>query len=239
MTTYRQILRFSPDSGPGRDINELHKLVMAGYRDHLTDGAEAQRAAANILFLAARPGTKPTRVQGRRTIARAGATGQVLVQAQIPGDWSQTSYASDDSLGLTATSPLEVNYDFQAGDMVELRGLISATRARAPQVDPQTGRPGRGRKYTITDPNELSQWLAARLGQAGFEVDPMELRVEDRQRMEGHRTGEATTGTVIVDCQQVQLRGVVTDPGSFREVLVEGLGRKRAYGVGLLRHRII
>lgn len=238
-TTYRQILRFNPGTGPGGDVNELHKLVMAGYRHHLTDGADAARAEAGVLFLAARPDTKSTRVAGRRAIAQAGRTGQVLVQAHVPGDWSQTTYAHDVGLGLQATPAKEVTYDFTIGDTLELRGLISVTRSHAPTKDPTTGKPGRGKKYTITDPNELSDWLSTHLARNGLDLDPMELRVEDLQRITGRRGPTATTGSVFVDCRQVQLRADVTDPAAAAAVLGEGLGRKRAYGVGLLRHRIL
>lgn len=239
MTTYRHTLRFNPQSAPGTDVNELHKLVMAGYRHRLDDGAASPRAEANILFLAARPGTKPTRTGGRRVLPVAGPTGMVLVQADAPGDWTQTPYTQDRGLNLTVGEPIKVLYDFEAGDTVEVRGLISATRATAPEHDPDTGALGRGKKRTITDPNELGDWLSTRFAKLGFDVDMMDVRVEDMQRIQGHRTDPNATSKVMVDCRQVQFRGEVTDPALFQQTLAEGVGRKRAYGVGLLRHRML
>lgn len=243
-TTYRQVLSLNPGNFVAGDVNELHKLVMAGYRDRLDgvstirgeDGNQlGPRAQANILFAA-----KRRTANGRRTWPlTAGSAYRLLVQADTPGDWSDTTYIQDKALALSIGDPFTVDTTVGEGTLVEITTEVHATRRHAPKsgAGEKKTRGSRGVRYTLTHPHEVATWTEdtfARLSGVTLHRDGMQVSAP--QRLTGRMVGEEQSGLVFDTCH-VTATGTVHDPDAFAAALQTGLGRSRAYGAGLIRYR--
>lgn len=232
---YRCVLDINPASPVATDIGELHKLVMAGFRDRLEgvtttttpDGADVgPRAHASILFATKR--NRPGR--GRSRPIQSGNVTRVLVQGDTAPDWSQTSYASDALLTLKARPPIAVDTTVQAGDLVEITGDFNATWAK--WVDGK-----RGQRITLTRPADIGAWLARSLDLTHDvgEVLPSGATISAPIRVTGTREGSRLMFSMSHVTAHLQVR----NPDAFTNLLVHGLGRRRAYGAGLIRHRVL
>ncbi|MGO4455371.1 type I-E CRISPR-associated protein Cas6/Cse3/CasE [Arthrobacter sp. RAF14] len=105
-------------------------------------------------------------------------------------------------------------------------------------LDPAT----KGKRFAHVTPKQQMQWLLDRSEQRGFAVEvsgeagPV-LEVSSRikesfGRRDPHQAGRESAVTLV----RVQFDGLlrVTDVGRFREALVQGIGRGKAYGCGLI-----
>lgn len=226
-TIYRHVLSF--ERGPAtRDVGALHRLVMSGYFHALSGGHDDARRRLNVLCLAQRP--EPTQQHTYPPLARD--THKVLVQANTVGDWSHT----DLPMGLTASAPITVDTAINDGDLIEVQGLLNPTRA-----DPPTKRPDgtltRGKRKVITDPNDVAAWFVRTLHGKGLDLNPEQVRVGAAQRLRGTREYGTSRGPLTFDVRHLRGVGKVTDAEAFTALLTEGVGRGRAYGAGLIRHR--
>lgn len=242
-TMHRQVLTLNPRTHTGIDVGELHKLVMSAFLPNLDgagtvtlpDGTQAgPRAQANILFAALRqrPSSRATRPRA------AGAAHKLLIQSDLPPDWSMSPFLKDRTLSVSFTDPFEVDTTIHSGDFVEITGFVNATASRAPEpqlVDRSQGRHARGRRYPLTRPSDVGAWLDRTMDRAGATLALDTVEVSEALRVSGTRGNSA----IFYDGCQITARVNVNDPDAFTRVLHEGIGRSRAYGAGLLRHRII
>ena len=99
-----------------------------------------------------------------------------------------------------------------------------------------------GKTWPHVTPAQQSAWLRGRAPQWGFEIIPVEgQEIEDaptvtrRQNLSFARRGsEGKIGTVAL--RKVQFDGAlrITNVEQFRKALVNGMGRGKAYGMGLM-----
>lgn len=81
---------------------------------------------------------------------------------------------------------------------------------------------------------DQTEWLSRKLGTNGFSASPDEMAVVDSEVLNfGRRTG-GHHRRVRIDTATI--RGVLTidDPEAARSTLINGIGRARAYGCGLI-----
>lgn len=226
-TLYRHILTLDRCAA-ARDIGALHRLVMAGYRHALNDGEDDARQRVGALFLAQRPDPR-SRTQ-YPPLARD--THKVLVQARTPGVW-----ATDHGHAVThVTEPITVDPMVAVGDRVEVQALLNPTHSQAP-TPRGDGTFIRGKRVPITDTNDVAAWFLRVMGERGLSVDPHEVRVGSPQRLRGTRTKTGSHSTLTFDVRTLRGVGTITDSDAFTAMLTDGVGRARAYGAGLIRHR--
>lgn len=91
---------------------------------------------------------------------------------------------------------------------------------------------GRGTVRNHVTVEQQEEWLAERAPKHGFALEPDGFRVVDSRWISFDK---ATDGSPV-RIHAVTFEGLlrVTDAGLFREALVHGIGRGKAYGLGLL-----
>lgn len=119
---------------------------------------------------------------------------------------------------------------------------VTATRAPerpSPKQQERLAAPGRGRGVLVPERTaaQQSQWFARHTRAWGFEVPDNQLgapsfQLVDRQRTTFSRGGGSGRVTLLTATFEGRLR--VTDAERLRDSLLDGVGRARAYGCGLL-----
>lgn len=228
--TIRHILTINPGHKASSNINELHKLVMSGYGYALDDNDTDARATHNILFHA-----RPARIDTEHYPPRASRVEKLLVQADIPGDWTNTVYADDNTLGLHIGEPITVTHDFSDGDHIELSALLNATTSIPAPADAPLikGRRPRGRRVPITNASDVIDWAAQQFANHGLNLDTATITVDKPVRYLGYKN----SAQFVVDARPITAHGTVTNTTALTTALTTGLGRCRPYGTGLIRHR--
>lgn len=91
----------------------------------------------------------------------------------------------------------------------------------------------RGTVYAHITPTHQLQWLLTRCERHGFMIAPEEVMVTKSQWLHFHKANQHEKNVTLLS---VTFEGflTVTDEISFRQTLVEGIGRGKAYGQGLL-----
>lgn len=93
----------------------------------------------------------------------------------------------------------------------------------------QDGERGKVKRHVTVAHQE--EWLLDRAEKHGFQLNPEEFRVTRTQNLAFHKKGDTTVTLLSVTYDGIL---TVTDPEKFRETLVHGIGRGKAYGNGLL-----
>lgn len=204
------------------DVQRLHSRVMSGF----PSGQEGARQKFGVLF----------RVDG-------GAGVVLLVQSRVRPTWDlPTGYLAADWLDASAptvaTTSLEGLFA-RCGEGAQLRFRLRANPTRF--IDSKTGEDGkrRGKRVPLRKEESRLGWLQRKASDGGFVVEDVrqadEVAVPDVVQQEpgvvrGWRDGRRITleGVVFEGRLRVQ------DAGRFRTTLLEGVGRGRAYGFGLL-----
>lgn len=95
-------------------------------------------------------------------------------------------------------------------------------------------RSGRSKIVACRTEDEMRQWLLDRCEKHGFAVDGDLLKI---RRTEWSEFVKRNAGGNVVSLNVVDYEGhlVITDAELFKEVLVNGLGRAKAYGCGMLK----
>ena len=215
-TIYRQTLTLPKDHEAARDVGRLHALVQSGY-SYVSPREGENRVGVRSLFYAKRA---PVRGSGQYPLP-GGRAVQVVVQATMPGEWD---------VPFTQAKP--VRYDFTVGDLVEVEVEVNPVRSVSSGV-----RGVRGRKVVIRDRAEVARWFARQAERGGFMVDPTCVSVGEPQRVFGVRSPRHGSAGFHVDSRTVRAVGEVADTELFTRFLVDGVGRARAYGAGLVFHR--
>lgn len=207
------------------DVQALHRRVMSGFP--AVDGKA--RVAHGVLYRV-EPG--PGGVS-------------LLVQSRVPPDWGElpAGYVQEDWLE-AATAIATTRLDgllagFAVGQTLRFRLRANPTRC----IDSKSGPDGarrRGKRVPLRKEESQLAWLGRKGRAHGFEL--VEVR---RSPAEGH-VGDvlAREPAKVVGFragQRVTLEGVVfegrlrvVDVQRFRAAVLEGVGRGRAYGFGLL-----
>ncbi len=151
----------------------------------------------------------------------------ILVQSGSKPDWD---YAFQNAKHLLAAYPHVKLFDccFEQGERFRFRLKANPTR----KIDTKTGPDGRRRngKRVPVQTDQLDEWLVRKAGFAGFSIDSDSLVVQSAY---AYIKTPSRNGAHL---RSVRYDGIleVTDPVSFQEALVRGIGPGKAFGFGLL-----
>lgn len=90
---------------------------------------------------------------------------------------------------------------------------------------------GRGKRVAHVTPEHQKQWLIRQAENHGFQVLDENLMIMDSTWMMFNKRGERMVRALAVTYEGILK---VTDVEKFKSALVDGIGREKAYGMGLL-----
>ncbi|MEU3709115.1 type I-E CRISPR-associated protein Cas6/Cse3/CasE [Streptomyces catenulae] len=205
------------------DAQDMHRTVMSGFPGWVDDGSRDPRAQMGIL--------------STWTLNLREARLALVVQSQVPGDWSriprQALAAKPETLTLDRT--------FGIGETVGFRTVVNPVYSKPPPPDapPKT----RGVRVAHTRPDHVKKWFIRRLQplgeppvapdgltRLGADADPDTLGIRMLPRISSPAPHKGLRLT------RAEIRGklTVTDPETFVGVLTSGVGHGRAYGCGMV-----
>lgn len=210
------------------DAQDMHRTVMSGFRGWVEDGDPTARSQMGVLS------TWAVDLKENALV--------LVVQSQVPGDWSRIPRAA-----LTARPhTLTVDHTFRAGQTVAFRTVVNPTRNRPPaKGSDATGRT-RGARIAHTTPHHAKSWFVRRLQQPGEPRVAPDGVARIGASADPEALGVRMLPTVSSPGPHRQLRVVraeirgtltVTDPATLVDTLAKGVGHARAYGCGLLLTR--
>lgn len=201
------------------DAQDMHRTVMSGFRGWVDDGSRDARAQMGVLS------TWSLNLREARL--------SLVVQSQVPGDWSRLPRGAVAEEAQTLT----LDRTFGPGDTVDFRTVVNPVHNR-----PQ-GPDKRGKRVAHTRPDHVKSWFARRLQpvgeppvapdgltRLGADADPDQLGV----RMLPQISSPAPHKGLRLARAEIRGKLTVTDPATFVGALTRGIGHGRAYGCGLL-----
>ncbi|MET8702928.1 type I-E CRISPR-associated protein Cas6/Cse3/CasE [Kitasatospora sp. NPDC004723] len=204
------------------DAQDMHRLVMSGFRGWVEDGQPDARAQMGVL--------STWSVDLRNNVL------VLVVQSKVNPDWSHLP-------GEVLTAKVEtlgVDQPLRRGDRFSVRAVLAPLTARRDPKHPERGT----RKLPEVRPGHVREWLMKRTQPAtedgipaedngtrhvGAVFDPTTLAIRALPAVtSNHHAG--------LRISRSEIRGhlTVTDPEAFRATLADGLGSGRAYSCGLV-----
>jgi len=117
------------------------------------------------------------------------------------------------------------------GQRWRFRLRANPVRSSFKEKDEETGR---GKVFAHVTPEQQKQWLIRKSATCGFSLEPDEFDVihSEWKKFSKNQTG----GRHQVTLRTVTFEGILTvvDPVLFRQTLIKGIGRAKAYGCGLM-----
>ena len=113
------------------------------------------------------------------------------------------------------------------GSCWQFRLTANPTRARKDPADPLA----RGALKPCYLEAEQEQWLLEQAGKHGFALTEGTFQVTRKQTCHFRKNGKRPVTLLAVTYEGILQ---VTDPEAFREMLCQGIGRGKAYGLGLM-----
>ncbi|HKS45440.1 MAG TPA: type I-E CRISPR-associated protein Cas6/Cse3/CasE [Amycolatopsis sp.] len=197
------------------DIHQMHRTVMSVFPD-VTEGQPA-RQAHGVLW--------------RLDTAQRGFA--LYVQSQTKPDWVllANGYLSEPAQIRDLQPVLDA---IQPGRKLAFRLVANPTRSIHQEGNP--GQRGRGKRVPHRKPDKQVEWLARQGERHGFVIPiaangQADVAPSSTPTLRGHKN-DATFITV----EPVRYDGhlIVTDPGTFTRALLDGIGRAKAFGCGLI-----
>ncbi|MFI9325080.1 type I-E CRISPR-associated protein Cas6/Cse3/CasE [Kitasatospora aureofaciens] len=202
------------------DAQDMHRLVMSGFRGWVEDGQPDARAQMGIL--------------STWNVDLKTNTLLLVVQSKLAPDWS---LIPKNAL-TTKIETINVDQPLRKGDEFTFRTVVNALTARR---DPRTPE-RRSRKLPAARPDHVRDWLMKRtqptLDSAtadsaarfiGAEIDSQSLAIRILPPVtSSHHAG------LKINRSEVRGKLVVADPDTFHSTLTDGIGSARAYGCGLV-----
>lgn len=90
---------------------------------------------------------------------------------------------------------------------------------------------GRGKRVAHVTPEHQKEWLVRQAEKHGFQISGESLQIMDSTWMMFNKRGERMVRALAVTYEGLLK---VTDVERFRIALIDGIGREKAYGMGLL-----
>lgn len=185
-------------------------------RRDLGDAYEMHRTL--VRAFAPDPETAPPRFLWRlETDMAMNSPANVLVQADVPADWSLIAALSGYATKIQGNKQVDLGGFILAGGRYHFRLKANPTVTRA------------GKRYGLTSEDEQLAWLARQGERHGFSVlgcvRGCSERIQVRQGNSGHRI---TVHSVLLD-GMVEVQEVAI----FEQVVRNGLGHAKALGMGL------
>ena len=176
----------------------LHAAVMGGFPNH------KNAPDSRVLFR-----QEPSQ--------RYSPWAEVLVQSQIPADWSRL----EDSLGL-AFGHQQKAFDIAVGKNQCLR-----FRLRANPVVTKAGK-----RLPVIGEEEQRGWLEQRAAKNGFAL--RDCTLIDEGKWQATKEEEGREHTIAINTVLYEGLLSVSDPGAFSHALASGIGPAKGFGCGLL-----
>ncbi|HET9173200.1 MAG TPA: type I-E CRISPR-associated protein Cas6/Cse3/CasE [Actinospica sp.] len=199
------------------DPQFLHKMVMSGFYGWVAEGEPNPRAQLRVLHAA--------------SVDLAADLLTIRTQSRVQPDWDRLARSALRG----RPRMLRVEQQIAAGRRYAFRTIVHPTRDVGPKR----------RRRDLTDPKDVLAWFMDRLqpeGEPAFSTDGrrvrrigadagtehLEVRVLPAVQEMRDRPGQRLTRS--------EIQGVVTvtDPPTFADVLLCGLGRSRSLGCGLV-----
>ncbi|GAB2713777.1 type I-E CRISPR-associated protein Cas6/Cse3/CasE [Kitasatospora kifunensis] len=206
------------------DAQQMHRLVMSGFRGWVPDGERDARAQLGVL--------------STWTLDLKADILLVVVQSRVKPDWS----GIPDTALRTPIDVQQIDQPIRRGDTYGFRTVVSPMSSRR---DLKQKNEVVIKKLPHNRPDQVRAWFKDRLQPEG---EP--AAVTNGTRKLGADTDPATTAIrmlppVTTDAHQglkitrAEIKGTltVTDPEAFLGVLTQGLGPARAYSCGLVLTR--
>ncbi|WP_280694803.1 type I-E CRISPR-associated protein Cas6/Cse3/CasE [Kitasatospora sp. GAS204B] len=205
------------------DAQDMHRLVMSGFRGWVADGQRDARAQMGVL--------------STWSVDLKTDTLLIVVQSRITPNWTTIPKTA---LRAPVTTQA-IDQRIHEGDTYTFRTVICPTSTRR---DAKTGQSTR-KRLPHTQPERVRQWIGQRfqnpaepahtatgVHRIGAAADPAALAV----RILPPVVSDQHQGLKI---SRAEVCGTltVTDPDAFLAALTQGLGRGRAYSCGLLLTR--
>lgn len=116
------------------------------------------------------------------------------------------------------------------GDLMQFR--LTANPTRSISQPAEGGNKKRGKVVAHTTPEHQREWLLKKADSCGFRLDPDAFTVSGSRWIKFWKEKEGRPVTLL----QVTYEGLLTvsDRELFQKALREGIGRERAYGMGLM-----
>lgn len=196
----------------------LHALVDAAF-DHTIGATGAPADTAEQEARRAARGTVLWRLE-----AAGGTQHRLLVVASVRPDLEQFAAA----LGVDVAQVAARDYDTVLDALTPGQRFVARVRVNA-TVDERV--PGqRGRRRTVTGRKVVEDWLPGRLADRGLKPVPGTGRVLAQGWDSFDRKGRAESFPYTL----VETAVEVADPAAARDLLLAGIGRRRAHGCGLV-----
>lgn len=90
---------------------------------------------------------------------------------------------------------------------------------------------GRGKRVALVTSELQTEWLVKQAEKHGFKIAEEKMQIMDSTWLMFHKRGERMVRALAVTYEGILK---VTDVEKFKTALVEGIGREKAYGMGLL-----
>ncbi|MFE9661729.1 type I-E CRISPR-associated protein Cas6/Cse3/CasE [Streptomyces sp. NPDC005955] len=205
------------------DAQDMHRTVMSGFRGWVDDGSRDARAQMGVL--------------STWTLNLREARLSLVVQSQLPGDWSRLPRAAL----VTEPEILTLDRTFTVGDRADFRTVVNPVHSRPPA--PGSPEKTRGKRVAHTRPDHVKAWFVRRLQPPGepavapdgltrlgadAPAEQLAVRMLPRVSSPGPHKG--------LQLARAEIKGslTVTDPQVFVTALTRGVGHARAYSCGLL-----
>jgi CRISPR system Cascade subunit CasE len=193
------------------DLDSLHRLVMAGYHGIVPQGTTEVRRTLGVLYAAKRE--QATRHGG---ILEGGDLKGILVHSHVQPHWQDLV----DS-GAIVIEQVTVNRRTWAlDDTVEIRTWVN------PVVTSHHSKTRRA----ISAPNDAADWMRAAMTRNGCRIHDETLQVYETRRLSS--IGPQRRFTVLL--RPYQFTATITEPAAFARAVLDGVGKAKAYGAGLL-----
>lgn len=118
----------------------------------------------------------------------------------------------------------------RAGQRWRFRLRANPVRSSSKETDERTGR---GKVFAHVTPEQQKQWLIKRSAACGFALEPDQFAVVHSEWKKFSKTSRGRHQVVL---RTATFEGylTVTDETVFRQSLIRGIGRAKAYGCGLM-----
>lgn len=152
----------------------------------------------------------------------------LLVQSNVQPRWAHldTTFLLRTPQGDNPSTREVTDIYAQIGEGATLFFRLTAS----PTASTVEARGVRGKRRPITEREQQRQWLQRQAERGGFALVMESVRVVDFERLVGWRRSQA----IVHHAATFEGHLRVTDSTAFQQTLVSGVGRGRAYGLGLL-----
>lgn len=201
--------RVEIDDGNRRKVRDLtHLGVYHGWVEECFPEEISQGVRSRKLW-------RVDRLHGKRYL--------LLVSEEAPDLKRLEKYGVPDSAGTKNYDPFLSR--IQAGSMYRFKVTLN------PVISESMGAGKRGRVFPLIAADRQIEFFEKRAEQNGFRLLPGECEITERDFVKIRKGGKK-----LVELSRATYEGKleVIDPASFRAALTEGIGKKKAYGFGLM-----